>query len=57
MTEIFTLILFILAGVISIGLLFKKNMWPVICAYWIANFLKYAIEIYLKVREEYGYHS
>lgn len=50
MTEIFTLILFALAGTISIGLLYHKNMWPVICAYWITNFLKYALEIYLKVR-------
>ncbi len=40
---VFTLILFIFSGLIAIGLLFKKNMWPLICAYWITNFIKYAL--------------
>lgn len=39
---LFTLILFIFAGLIAIGLLFKKNMWSLICAYWITQFIRYA---------------
>lgn len=46
---LFTLILFIFAGLIAIGLLFKRNMWPLICAYWITNFIKYALEIVTKL--------
>ena len=42
---LFTLILFIFAGLIAIGLLFKRNMWPLICAYWITLFVKYATTI------------
>ena len=42
---ILTLILFILSGIIAIGLLFKKNVWPLICAYWVTNFIKYALTI------------
>ena len=43
------IILFLLSGIIAIGLLDHRNMWPAICLYWICVCIKYGIEIIVKV--------
>ena len=42
---ILTTLSLILSAIIAIGLLHKKNMWIFICAYWITQFLRYAVTI------------
>ena len=48
-TMVLTVALFLLAGIISIGLLYHRNMWPAICLYWICVCIRYGIEIIVKV--------
>ena len=42
--------LFVISGIVAIGLLQKRNMWPFICTYWITLMIKNFIDFIMRMR-------
>ena len=46
---ILTFVLMLISAINAIGILHKRNMWIFICMYWIVVFIRYSIELLMKV--------